>query len=287
MDIWNKCLSDLGEKWPGKKFVKKFVAGENMEDAFRVAQSLNIQGLEAIINFLGEEVNDRQQARENVEFYSGLIEEIWRRKLQARVSVKPSQLGLKIDRRFYWFQLISVARDAYLYRIPIEIDIETEETAPSVIKNTVALAGHYPGLKLRQAVAMNFKESFDFLQDLTLAKIPVRLCKGAYASEYSEKKVRERFISAAIYLANHDANPDFATHDLALIYLMRALKEKYHNPFGFQFLLGLRKKWWQKLATDGERVGIYVPFGTNWLPYAKRRWKYIIRKIPSMIADAF
>ncbi len=268
----------------GKPFARRFVAGETMEDAFRVAEELNKQGFGAIINFLGEELKDREQARENARMYVNLIKEISLLKLNARVSLKPSQLGLKIDPKFYWLQLTHVARDAFLYKIPLEIDVETEDTIDETISATNALAKYYPGIDLRQAVPMNFKDSLTYLYNLETGFVKVRLCKGAYPSECGKKQIVNNFLSAVVYLLSRKSNPDFATHDLGLIYLVLAAKDKLPSPCGFQFLLGLRKKTWKNLLQKKERVNIYVPFGKNWIPYAKRRWKYIIRKIPSMIA---
>ena len=285
MNFWDKCLVWFGSRWPAKKFVQRFVSGDTMEDAFRVTEELNKQGLEAIVNYFGEEVKDRDQVRDNARIYAELIRDIHSRKLKARISVKPSQLGLKIDPALYRQYLIWLGRDSFIYAVPLEIDMETEDTASLTVQETVYMAKYFPGpgLDVRQALAMNQKNAFDHLSDLTRAGVKVRLCKGAYPSEYNEEKVAIRFLDSAIYLVNHNACPDFATHDLGLIYLMKALKEKYHNPFGFQFLLGLRKKTWKELVSEEERVAIYVPFGAHWLPYAKRRWKYILGKIPSMI----
>jgi proline dehydrogenase len=283
MKTLDTLLSWFGNHWPGKYFVSRFVAGEEMEDALKVAKVLNEQGFEAIVNFLGEEVKERSQVQENARIYLDLLKKIHFGKLKARVSIKPSQLGLKIDPRIYWHQMVSIGRDAYIYQIPLEIDMETEDTVVETINETVGLAEYYPGLNLRQAMAMNFKESFTHLYNLTAAGVKVRLCKGAYSSKYSEKKVAERYFSAASYLFRQKANPDFATHDLRLLEKIFRLRNEYPAACGFQFLLGLRKKTWKELATRGERVGIYAPFGTNWLPYAKRRWKYLLKKLPSII----
>jgi len=295
MNFWDRCLIWFGNRWPGKKLVRRFIAGNTMKDAFLVAQKLNSQGFEAIINFLGEEVKDLQKARENARMYSYLIRQIKRRKLKARVSIKPSQIGLRINRFFYRPNLFGVGRDALIYGIPLEIDMETEETVDATVWETIALSKHYSGLDLRQAMAINFKESFAHLYNLAGSGAKIRLCKGAYPSVYGKKEIRERFLSAADYLLEHDANPDFATHDLNLLGKLLSLRENIHDirksahltpfsmsamtvPCGFQFLLGLRKKTWKELCQQGERTAIYVAFGSNWLPYAKRRWQYIVKK---------
>ena len=292
MKFLDICLVWLGSRWPAKKFVRRFVSGDTMEDAFRVAEKLNREGFEALINFLGEEVKNQQQARDNARMYKEILRQIHLRRLKARISIKPSQLGLRISQDFYRHNFLEVGRDAFLMRIPLEIDIETEDTAAVIIQETIYLKKYYSSkyfgeIDLRQAMAMNFSKniSFEILSDLTAAGVKVRLCKGAYPSEYDEKKISRKFFAAADYLLRCDANPDFATHDLQLHQEIFKLRNEYPAVCGFQFLLGLRERTWKKLAKEGERVAIYVPFGSHWLPYAKRRWTYIIKKIPSMICD--
>lgn len=259
----------------GKPFVRRFVAGGTMEDAFRVAEKLNKEGFEAIINFLGEEVKDRTQVWDNINVYAAVIRGIRHQKL-VRISVKPSQLGLKIAPEFYRQHLRWLGRDAFLNDITLEIDIETEDTAEKAIQETIELVNYFPGINLRQSLAMNFEMSFCWLSDLAAAKIPVRLYKGAYTSKFSGGKLKERYYSAASFLLRQDANPDFATYDFKLLKRIFDLRSAYPASCGFQFLLGLRKRTWKKLREKNERVAIYVPFGTHWLPY----WKYVIKKIP-------
>ncbi len=285
MKFLDICLAWLGSRWPAKKFVQRFVSGDTMENAFRVAEELNKEGFEAIINFLGEEVKDRTQVWDNVNVYAAVIRGIYHQKLRARISVKPSQLGLKIASELYRQMIIWAGRIAFIHDIPLEIDIETEDTAKEIIQETILLAKIFPALNLRQAMAMNFKDSFTHLYNLTATGVKVRLCKGAYLSGYSEKKIAKKFYSAASWLLRMKADPDIATHDLQLHQEIFKLRNEYPAVCGFQFLLGLRKRTWKKLAEKKERVAIYVPFGSHWLPYAKRRWKYIIKKIPSMIMD--
>jgi proline dehydrogenase len=284
MKLLDRILVKIG--WP---FARLFVAGKEMEDALRVAEELNKQDLTAIINFLGEEVKSQPQAYGNMLMYKKLLNQIRTRKLMARISVKPSQIGLKIDPHFYWRNLWEIGRIAFVSDIPLEIDMETEDTVSATIQATIELKKYFSStlfgdIDLRQAVAMNYKNIFDHIFDLTKAGVKIRLCKGAYKSSISDKnEVKGRYRSAFSFLLRNEADPACATHDLSLADYALSLKNDYPFSCEFQFLLGLRKKTWKKLAGKGEQVAIYVPFGSHWLPYAKRRWLYILKKLPSII----
>ena len=272
MKTMDMLFSSLENHWPGKYFLSRFVAGEETEDALMVAEKLNKEGFTAIINFLSEGV-EKQTVRNTAIRYREILREIFRRKLEARISIKPSQLGLKISRDFYWYNLKEVARDAFLFGIPLEIEIETEDTAGEIINGTIGLAKYYQGLDLRQTLAMNCKNSFDYLFALMQVGVKVRICKGAYQGDISDKnEIKGRFRSLASYLLRRRADPEFATDDLELINHILSLISDYHPvSCGFQFFFGLRKKTWEKLKDGGERVSIYVPFG------AKNNWCQIKR----------
>lgn len=295
MKLLDRILVKVG--WP---FARLFVAGKTAEDALRVAKKLNEQGLEAIINFLGEEVKSWEQARLNVKVYKDILEKIHIRKLRARVSIKPSQLGLRVSQNEYWHNLWEVGRNAFIFDIPLEIDMETEDTVSATIEATIESKKYFTSplfgeIDLRQCLAMNFKESFDHFFDLTQADVKVRLCKGAYKSSISDKnEIKGRFRSAASYLLRQKADFDSGTHDTDLLRSISVLEDEWGPAsYGSQFLFGL----YDLLGLDivcsrieqkkGKKIEkrIYLPFGDNWLPYAKRRREYLVKKIPLIIGN--
>ena len=64
------------------------------------------------------------------------------------------------------------------------------------------------------------------------------------------------------------------SHDEAIIAeAQRFAKEKgiAADRFEFQMLYGVRRDLQERLARDGYRMRVYVPFGTQWYPYLMRR----------------
>ena len=45
------------------------------------------------------------------------------------------------------------------------------------------------------------------------------------------------------------------------------------DHFEFQMLLGIKRTLQSRLAEEGYKVRVYVPYGTHWLPYTIRRMK--------------
>src|SRR4051812_46302090 len=83
-----------------RKVAGRYIAGEAVDDAIRVAAGLNKMGIRATMDVLGEDVHSREQAQRAVQQYIILLQEIDRRKLDSNVSIKLTQLGLKLDRQF-------------------------------------------------------------------------------------------------------------------------------------------------------------------------------------------
>jgi len=65
-----------------------------------------------------------------------------------------------------------------------------------------------------------------------------------------------------------------ATHDPRMIEAATSFARQEKIPpesFEFQMLYGIRRDLQQKLAREGWRMRVYIPFGTEWYPYLMRR----------------
>jgi proline dehydrogenase len=107
----------------------------------------------------------------------------------------------------------------------------------------------------------------------------VRLCKGAYraASDIAlrdRQAIQSRFLACAVQLLRDGAYPAIATHDGELVAAIRHVAERLgraKDDFEFQLLYGVNEPLQRELVDAGYRVRIYVPFGTHWARYLRRR----------------
>lgn len=272
---------------------KNFIAGENVKDALLTASRLNTQGFTAIINFLGEDVKTPKQAEETANVYLYLLEKIHKRNLKARISVKPSQLGLQINPLLYFDNLKEIGKKANALGIPLEIDIEHLADLNDTFKMAIYLKETLPQLNLRQAVQLRLKRTPADIYNLNEAGVKIRLCKGAYRDDKSvmttEEIAKSRMIRCAEDLALLNRAPAFATLDKKLIKKFRKMLAENHpvlpRDYEIQLLYGFRKRLAKQFVAEKTRCAIYIPFGSNWLPYGLRRFKYIVKKFPAVIWD--
>lgn len=257
-----------------RAFAHRFVAGESIENALWETRELNKKGFTAIINYLGEQVKTAEEALQNTNMYAHLIKEISRecKNLNARISVKPSQLGLQINEDLYFKNLSYIGMLCSQYNIRMEIDMEEFDSIGKIVDNSIILKKHLPNLHLRQCLQIVVKRSSDDIKKLTDAGINIRLCKGAYKILSSLRLWPVDYTPFRMIVYANCVFPSFvevATHDLEII---NELKE----GIGVQFLKGFFEKKREEIIRTNP-VAVYVPFGPNWEPYGVRRLFYITK----------
>ena len=254
----------------------RFVAGETISEAIEAVRALNRDGLKATLDNLGEECRTREQALAACEEYVELLRRIAEAELDCNVSVKLTQFGLNLDPGLARENLIRVAQEAAKLRNFVRIDMEGSAYTQRTLDLFYALQPSIPNLGV--VIQAGLRRSEKDVQELVRRKARVRLCKGAY-----KEPADIAFAAKEEVNANYDKlsrllvgapRPAFATHDDARIEAaVKAADEAglKKADYEIQMLYGLRAKRWRELAAAGHHVRIYVPYGTEWLPYFYRR----------------
>jgi proline dehydrogenase len=114
---------------------------------------------------------------------------------------------------------------------------------------------------------------------LAVAGSRVRLCKGAYNAPArvafgSRADVDRSYARCLRLLLAGPGYPMIATHDPRLIRIcgMRAAAAgRPKDSFEYQMLYGIRPAEQLRLAREGSRVRVYLPYGSDWYGYLVRR----------------
>ncbi len=72
----------------GVRLSSRFIAGMRIDDALRVAEAVNRQGMAVTLDSLGESVTNEQEAHQAADTYHQLLDMIAARKLNANISLK-------------------------------------------------------------------------------------------------------------------------------------------------------------------------------------------------------
>jgi proline dehydrogenase len=267
---------------PAQRIARRFIAGETLDEAMDVVARLNAEGIDAVLNHLGESVKSPDDARQASGDYTAMLERIHADSARATVSVKPTHLGLGFGEEVFRGNLKPVLDRADQLGLLVEMDMEDAPTTEGTLRVFHGLIeGHG---RMRVALqAYLFRTAAD-VQRIAERGSSVRLVKGAYdePSDVAWKTKKEvdasyaRLIELCLSPAAMKAGfyPAFATHDHHLIEKIITLADRHDlgkDRFEFQMLLGVRRDWQQRLAEEGFRMRVYVPFGTQWYPYFMRR----------------
>ena len=266
----------------GKNFSSRFVAGSQVEDALRVAQSLNQAGLRVSVDNLGENVTNAEEARASAQLYHHMLDEVASRQLNANISLKLTHMGLDVDEKLA-HELVSglVAKAAAMKpRNFVRVDMEGSPYTQRTLDFVHELY-RQPG---NQGAVGTVIQSYLYrseadVEKLLAAGIRIRLCKGAYkeAADIAFQKksdVDANYVKLMKILMKSQIFHGLATHDESIINQAKdfATREKIsRDAFEFQMLHGIRRDLQERLVRDGWGMRVYVPFGTEWYPYFMRR----------------
>ena len=257
---------------------KRFVAGETFDEAIPKVEAINNKDIKITLDLLGENVRDKSTAQNTVEQYIQLLKDINTAGLNSTISVKLTMLGLDIDRDYCkenLFKLLDVARDENQFvRIDMEGSDHTQDTI-ALFKEAHNEFGKHVGVVI-QAYLHRSKED---IPELANMGADIRLCKGAYNEPaalalQSMDDIRKAYKRYTAILLEETSYPRIATHDDELINWTKsytAENDIEKSGFEFQMLYGLRQETMEEMINHGYSARIYVPYGTMWFPYFKRR----------------
>jgi len=257
---------------------KRFVAGETIDAALRATHALNVAGMSATLDFLGEDVFERDDALKTRDAYLALLDAIAQRAVDTNVSVKLSALGLLIDEEFAFDNLASILQRAQRNPDPfVRIDMEGSSVTSVTLRLFERAFAHYPNVGV--VLQAYLKRTPQDVERAVTLGARVRLCKGAYNEPptiafKAMPQIREAYLSLAKTLLTRGHYPAIATHDRSLIDAIIAFADEHDiapNRFEFQMLYGCRPQLQRELVNKGYHVRIYVPYGTHWAGYFYRR----------------
>ncbi|MGI9188692.1 MAG: proline dehydrogenase family protein [Longimicrobiaceae bacterium] len=265
-----------------RRVAERFVAGDTLDEAVLAARALNDAGLLVSLDYLGEAVSSRAEAEAATEVAIRTLERVRAEKLQANVSLKPTQLGLDLDPglcRDNVARVLTRARElAPDDPIFVRMDMEASEFTEGTIRLVEELweAGFRNVGTVLQSYLRRTPEDVERLNQLGAR---VRLVKGAYQEPeevaFPDKaEVDRHFVEEMKALLTGGNYPAIATHDEAMIDATRRFaweKGIGKHSFEFQMLYGVRRDLQSRLREEGYTVRIYVPFGDSWYPYLMRR----------------
>ena len=101
-----------------------YIAGETIDHLLTVIEQLNADGYIAAAGMLGEFIEDRTAATEVVGEYEKILAAIQQQRLDSNIHVKPTHLGLKLDKEFCYQNIRVLVQAARARKMFLRIDTE-------------------------------------------------------------------------------------------------------------------------------------------------------------------
>ena len=265
-----------------RRSVSAFMPGERLEDAVQAAASQQQQGIATILTKLGENVTRDDEAEEVTRHYLDVLDAVHAAGLRAQISVKPTQLGLDLDRERCFANLARLveradARDNFVW-----IDMESSP----YVDPTLDLFRRARAVSPRVGVALQaylYRTAQD-VESLVPLGAAIRLVKGAYLEPASvayprKADVDENFYRLSCRLLAADAQRaggllHIATHDATLADRLAAFIDAQRVPtsaYGYAMLYGIQRQLQQRLVKSGRPLSVLIAYGEYWFPWYMRR----------------
>ena len=258
-------------------FAKRYIAGEKLEDAVRVTKELNAKGIATTIDVLGEAVTSKRESEEAKKECLAVLDAINQNKLDANLSLKPTQVGLMMDSKFCYDQVSEILERAKSYNNFVRIDMEDSPTTTLTFELHNKLKEKYSNVGV--VVQAYLKRTYDDVKRQNDLGTHYRLCKGIYVEPeeiaFKERQqIRDNYLKLLETMLKNGNYVGIATHDDYLVDGAYELIKRLNipkNKFEFQMLYGVKEDLRDKINADGCKVRIYIPFGEHWYKYSIRR----------------
>ena len=269
-------VSESASLWNGLLFhvAKRWIAGETYDEAMVRAEQANANKMLGIMNLLGEDITVREEAGAATTEYLEILKAINARKIRSCISVKPTQLGLSIDKKLFEDNLSSILSSAKSLGNFVWIDIEGSPYTADTIDSYLEVRKKFDNVGI--AIQAYLKRSEEDVNRILDAKGIIRLVKGAYNEKPEiafkrKNQINENYSKLMRLIFERGQRFAIATHHEKLIEEAAELSKSRKVDFEFEMLMGIRDKKKIELAQRGYRMSEYIPYGKGWWPYSVRR----------------
>jgi proline dehydrogenase len=258
---------------------RRYIAGTDLESAYRAVVALNAIDCSATVDVLGEDSTQSTEVELARDLYLSALDGIRDNNLDCNISIKLSDMGLRFDRELCFAAMSTLVRKANERGIFVRIDMEDSSATSETLELYKRLRENFDnvGTVIQSCMRRSQADVADLLKS---AKTHIRLCKGIYLEPEDiaytgADDIRRSYCELLEQLFEGGvARVGIATHDPALVDYAEQLISRLQidkSRYEFQMLLGVTEKLRADLVQKGHPLRIYVPFGERWFAYSVRR----------------
>ena len=267
--------------WFVRRATRRFMPGETVEEALDAAEFFRPLGIGVLFTQLGENLTELSEAQAVADHYHDLLDKIAARGMDAEISVKPTQLGLDLDREAALRHLAGLADHAVRGSGLLWLDMEGSAYVDATLELYRSLKEAHPNVGI--CLQAYLRRTPADVHALLPLKPAIRLVKGAYDEPVTIAFRRKDEVSAAyqslcVLMLPHAARGELrlgmGTHDTALVERIAAHAAGVgiaKDAFEIEMLYGIRQDEQLRLAKEGYLVLALIAYGQAWYAWYMRR----------------
>jgi proline dehydrogenase len=271
----------LPRLWFARRAVRRFMPGEEIEDALDAAEQFGPLGIGILLTHLGENLAPHDQAQAVAAHYQDALKKEMARGLDAEISVKPTQLGLDLDEQVTLRHLGELAAAAAEASGSLWLDMEGSAYTQRTLDLYRLLKANHPNVGI--CLQSYLRRTPDDIAALMPLQPQIRLVKGAYDEPATIALRSKADVDAAYEEQARSMLPavgagtlrlGLGTHDTRLVErIADAAREAgiAVDAFEVQMLYGIRVDEQRRLAAAGYRVRDLISYGEAWYAWYLRR----------------
>src|SRR5437762_1164770 len=255
-----------------RRSVSKFMPGERLEDALAAAAAQQRLGIGTILTKLGENLTRVEEAEEVTRHYLDVLDKVKAANLRAQISVKPTQLGLDLDKELCFANLQRLVDRAAERGNFVWIDMESSPYVDPTLDLFRRTRSRSPlvGIAL-QAYLYRTAQDVESLVPLGAA---IRIVKNAYLKPpeiaYPKKAdVDENFYKLSCRVLAGDGRQagrllHIATHDPQRAHWIAAFIDEHKIPpsaYEYAMLYGIQRPLQQRLVQGRRPLRVLIAYG--------------------------
>jgi len=265
-----------------RRSVSAFMPGERLDDAMAASAKQQTQGIGTIFTKLGENLTRLDEAEAVTQHYLDALDRIEAAGLDAQISVKPTQLGLDLDKDLCFRNLQRLIDRAAERRNFVWLDMESSPYVDPTLDLFRRTRARSPLVGI--AIQAYLHRTAQDVESLIPLGSAIRLVKGAYleAPDVAFPKkadVDANYFALCCRLLSDEAQRagtllHIATHDPVLVDRLGAFIAEHRVPttaYEFAMLYGIQRPLQQRIAQSGRRIRVLIAYGEFWFPWYMRR----------------
>jgi proline dehydrogenase len=265
-----------------RRSVSAFMPGERFEDAMAASSRQQALGVGTIFTKLGENLTRIEEAEEVTQHYLDALDKIHAAGLDAQISVKPTQLGLDLDKELCFRNLQRLIDRATERQNFVWLDMESSPYVDPTLDLFRRTRARSPLVGI--AIQAYLRRTAQDIESLLALGSAIRLVKGAYLEPPnvafpSKADVDANYFELSCRLLSDEAQRagtllHIATHDPVLVDRLGTFIAEHHVPnaaYEYAMLYGIQRPLQQRIAQSGRRIRVLIAYGEYWFPWYMRR----------------